>query len=119
MEKKKVLLVEDDFMLSLIAKKYIELIGHQLVASVTNAEEAIKAARAEKPDVIVMDIRLEGKMDGIDAMTEIAKFSSVPVIYLSGSSDEENKNRASKTNMLAFCVKPIQLEQLQEYFAKI
>ena len=58
-------------------------------------------------------------MDGIEAMTEIAKFSEVPAIYLSGNSDNENKERAAKTNMLAFCVKPIHYEQLQEFFLKI
>ncbi len=119
METKKVLIVEDDFMLSLINKKYVELMGHNVVAAVTNGIDAIKAVKDHSPDVILMDIRLDGTMDGIDAMNEIEKFSAVPVIYLSGNSDAENKARAAKTHMIAFCVKPIHLEQLQEFFTKI
>ena len=119
MTQKKVLIVEDDFMLSLINKKYVELMGHKVVAAVTSGAGAIEAAKEYKPDVILMDIRLDGDMDGIDAMNEIAKFSGVPAIYLSGNSDNENKTRAAKTNMIAFCVKPIHLEQLQEFFNKI
>ncbi len=119
MKIKKVLIVEDDFMLNLINKKYIELMGHKVVAAVNNGAEAIAAAREHKPDVVLMDIRLNGAMDGIDVMTEIAKFSNVPVIYLSGNSDNENKERAAKTNMIAFCIKPIHFEQLQEFFLKI
>jgi len=119
MSAKKVLIVEDDFMLSLINKKYVELMGHRVVASVTNGAEAIAAAKEHQPDVILMDIRLDGKIDGIDAMMEIEKFSSVPAIYLSGNSDHENKDRAAKTNMIAFCVKPIHFEQLQKFFDQI
>lgn len=119
MKIKKVLIVEDDFMLNLINKKYIELMGHKVVAAVTNGADAIEAARIHKPDVVLMDIRLDGKIDGIDAMLEIAKFSNVPAIYLSGNSDNENKDRAAKTNMIAFCVKPVHFEQLQEFFLKI
>ncbi len=119
MDVKKVLIVEDDFILSLINKKYVELMGYKVIASVITGLDAIAAVREHKPDVILMDIRLEGEMDGIDAMMEIAKFSTVPVIYLSGNSDIENKERAAKTNMLAFFVKPIHFEQLQELFSKI
>ena len=87
----KVLIVEDDFMICLVNKKSIELMGHTVVGSVTNGADAIKITKQLNPDVILMDIRLKGDMDGIDTMNEIAKFSNVPVIYLSGNSDETNK----------------------------
>jgi len=119
MNGKKVLIVEDDFMLSLINKKYVELMGHKVVASVTSGADAITAAKEYDPDIILMDIRLDGNMDGIETMIESGKFCKAPVIYLTGNSDGENKGRASKTNVLAFCVKPVHFEQLQEYFSKI
>lgn len=106
-------------MLGLINKKYIELMGHQVAGTATSSEEAIRAARELNPDVILMDIRLEGKMDGIDTMIEISKFADIPVIYLSGNSDPENRARAARTNMLAFCVKPVHFEQLQDCFSKL
>ena len=114
---KKVLIVEDDYMLSMINRKYVELMGHTVVDAVTNGADAIESAKKHAPDIILMDLRLDGDMDGIDAMIEISKFCPAPAIYLTGNSDEENKNRASKTNMLAFCVKPIHFEQLQQLFA--
>jgi response regulator of citrate/malate metabolism len=116
---KRVLIVEDDFMLGLINKKYIELMGHEVAGTATSSEEAIRAARELKPDVILMDIRLEGRKDGIETMAEIAKFANIPVIYLSGNSDPENRMRAAQTNMLAFCVKPVHFEQLQECFSRL
>ena len=54
---KKVLIVEDDFMLSLINKKYMELMGHTVVAAVTNGLDAIEAVKNHTPDVVLMDIR--------------------------------------------------------------
>ncbi len=116
---KKVLIVEDDFMLSMINRKYVELMGHVVVDSVTNGADAIDAAKKHSPDVILMDLRLDGDMDGIQAMIEIAKFSEAKAIYLTGNSDEENKGRAQETNMLAFCVKPVHFEQLQQLFSQL
>lgn len=115
---KKILIVEDDHMLSMINKKYIESIGHRVVAAVTNALDAIEAAREHQPDIILMDIRLDGDMDGIDAMVEIAKFSDVPAIYLTGNSDAETRKRAEATNMAGFFVKPIHFEQLKKFFSE-
>jgi CheY-like chemotaxis protein len=97
----------------------MELMGHKVVAAVTNGADAITAVKEHNPDIILMDLILKGGMDGIETMTEIGKFSPVPVIYLSGNSEEEYKERIEKTNMLAFCVKPVQLEQLQKYFLKL
>ncbi len=116
---KKVLIVEDDFMLSMINRKYLELMGHKVVDAVTNGPDAIKAAKTHQPDVVLMDLRLDGEMDGIDAMKEIEKISPARVIYLTGNSDEENKNRALETKMIAFCVKPVHFEQLQQLFLQL
>ena len=116
---KKVLVVEDDYLLSLVSRKCIELMGHTVVDSECNGPAAIEAVKKYKPDVILMDLRLEGDMDGIDAMHEIAKFSPVPVIYLTGNSDDVYRERAAKTNMISFCVKPVHYEELELLFAKI
>ena len=111
---KKILIVEDDFILSMINRKHIELMGYEVVDSVTNGLDAIEAVKKYNPDVVLMDVRLEGAMSGIEAMEEISKFSNAAVIYLTGNSEKEFKERASKTNMLAFCVKPVHFEELSE-----
>ncbi|HTA61119.1 MAG TPA: response regulator [Bacteroidia bacterium] len=115
----KVLIVEDDFMLCLINKKSIELIGYKVVATATNGIDAIEAVKKHNPDVVLMDLRLDGELDGIDTMHEISKFSEVPAIYLTGNSDEINKERAAKTNTLGFCVKPVHFEELKALFANV
>jgi len=111
---KKVLIVEDDMILSMVNKKYVELLGHKVVQSVRNGLAAIEAAKTHNPDIILMDIRIEGDMDGIEAMLEIRKFSNAQVIYLTGNSDPATKLKAEQTSMLAFCIKPISLDDLKK-----
>ena len=110
---KKILIVEDDFVLAMINQKHLELMGHQVVDSVTSGEAAIEATKKHEPEVILMDMRLEGEMSGIEAMIEISKFSKAYVIYLTGNSESEFKDLTQKTNMLAFCVKPVHFEELK------
>lgn len=110
---KKILVVEDDLLLSMLNKKHLQQMGHTVVNAVTNGKDAIESVIRDKPDIILMDIRIKGDMDGIETMMEISKFSNVPVIYLTGNSNEDSKARAVKTNMLAFCLKPVHFEELQ------
>ncbi len=114
-----VLIVEDDLILCMLNKKNVELLGHKVVATATNGPAAIEAVKIHKPDVILMDLRLEGGMDGIDTMKEIAKFADTPVIYITGNSDEKSKERAAETNILGFCIKPINFQQLQMLFSEV
>ena len=65
-----------------------------------------------------MDIRLKGKMDGIEALKIINETKNIPGIYVTGNSDDDTKSRASKTNMLGFCVKPFSPEELELIIGK-
>lgn len=111
---KKVLIVEDDLILTMINKRFLEQLGHTVVSSVRNGLDAIEAVKNHNPEVIIMDVRIDGNIDGIEAMEEIRKFSDVKVIYVSGNSEPETLARAEKTNMLGFRVKPIFIEDLKE-----
>lgn len=103
----------------MINRKHLELMGHVVVDSVPSGEAAIESARKHMPELILMDMRLEGKMNGIEAMMEIGKFCNAYVIYLTGNSEKEFKEQAMQTNMLAFCLKPIHLEELTGIINKI
>ena len=116
---KKVLLVEDDFILAMVHRKYLEKINCEVIGSVVSGEEAIQSALKNSPDFILMDIRLEGSMDGIEAMIEIQKEQNIPVIYVTGNSELSTLEKASKTNMKGFLVKPLHLEELKRIVGKI
>lgn len=115
---KRILIVEDDMILSMVNKRYVESLGHEVVQSVRNGLDAIDAAKKHDLDIIIMDIRIKGHMNGIEAMEEIRTFSKVDVIYLTGNSEPMIRLRAEKTNMLDFCIKPISLEDLKTAIEK-
>lgn len=116
---KKALIVEDDMILAMVDKLYLQKIGCEVVASVSNGEEAIDAVGKYAPDFILMDVRIEGDLDGIETMLEIRKTSAVPVIYVSGNSEPAVRQRAFETQMLAFLVKPLDFDSLKELIDSI
>jgi DNA-binding response OmpR family regulator len=113
-EKKKVIIVEDDLILNLLYESYLERLGFQTEGELVYGKTAIETAKNIEPDLIVMDISLEGEIDGIDAMLEIRKFSDVPVIYITGNSDPYHVKRAEETNYLDYLTKPIEFEDLKK-----
>lgn len=104
---KRILIVEDDMLLSLVEERLIEKLGHKVVGKAGSGEEAIQKTLDLNPDLVLMDIVLKGDMDGIQAMEKIRESSQVPVIYLSGNSDRFNYERAKKTGFTDYLVKPI------------
>lgn len=118
MVKKKILIVEDDLILSMLNNKFVKLLGHTVVKSVKSGEEAIEFSKDNDIDLILMDVRLKGEMDGIEAMIEINATKEVPAIYVTGNSDAETKRRAAETNMVAFCIKPISLKELEQAISR-
>jgi response regulator of citrate/malate metabolism len=110
---KRILIVENDLLLALINKRYCEMLGHIVVASTRDGKSSIEAVKVHQPDVILMDIKIDGPLNGIETMHEIRKFSDVDVIYFTGNSEASVKAKAAETNMIAFYVKPIALEDLK------
>ena len=111
---KKILIVEDELLLAMINQQIVEDVGHTVVDTLTKGEEAVEYVKNSEPDIILMDIFLEGDIDGITAMEEIRKISDVPVIYITGNSEKSAIKRAEKTLFLGFLVKPVEAKELQD-----
>lgn len=113
-QKKTVMIVEDDLILNLLYESYLEKLGYDAEGELVYGKTAIEVAQKIKPNLILMDISLEGEIDGITAMKEIRKFSDVPVIYITGNSDPHHVQRAKETGYLDYLVKPIEFNDLKE-----
>ena len=111
---KNILIVEDELILAMLNQQIVENAGHTVVKTITTGEEAVDFVKDNEPDIILMDILLEGEKDGIMAMEEIRLFSDVPVIYITGNSDNMAKSRADKTKPSDFLVKPVNAKVLTE-----
>ena len=112
-EKKNILIVEDEFIIAMLIEKQVNRLGYQVVDKVTTGELAIKVVQDKPCDLILMDIKIIGDLDGIETMTEIRKFSEVPVIYITGNSDPLTRQKAFETNPSGYIIKPIEMEILR------
>jgi two-component system, response regulator PdtaR len=109
----RVLVVEDEFFISLHMKELLETLGHEVIAIAVSADEAVKIAAMELPDVVLMDIRLVGPRDGIDAAEEIRRRFGIRSIFVTANTDSETRKRALATKPIAFLEKPLTEHRLR------
>lgn len=108
----RILLVDDDQLIRLVHQMFIEREGHEVVGVAEEETQAVRMALELKPDVVVMDIRLEDGTNGISAMRTIQQTYNIPAIYISGNSDNKTMEDAEKTIMKAFLVKPVTQDEI-------
>jgi len=107
------MIVEDEFIIQAELIIRVEKLGYQVVAIASQAEEAIKKAEENDPDIILMDIQLEGEMDGIEAATIIKDRLDIPTIFTTAYTDEERVKRAKVSVPYGYLVKPIRDRDLK------
>jgi PAS domain S-box-containing protein len=112
MQPKKILIVEDEGVVALSLQAVLNKMGYTVVGIAITGNEAIRMVTELTPDVILMDIRIKGDMDGIQTTAKINEFSDIPVIYLTAYADDETVNRALKTRSHSYLVKPYNPREL-------
>ncbi|MBC7117713.1 MAG: response regulator [Methanobacteriaceae archaeon] len=102
---KSVLIVEDDAIVALDLKSRIEKLGYKVIGSVASGQEALNKITETRPDLVIMDIVLRGKMDGIEVAEKI-KDLKIPIVFLTAYSDPETIKRARKAGAYGYLLKP-------------
>ena len=108
----RLLIVEDEGIVALNIQTRLEGLGYNVVASVSSGEEAIQVAGETRPDLILMDIKLDGKVDGIEAAAEIRRLFQLPVVYLTAYTNDDTLNRAKLTEPYGYILKPFEARDL-------
>jgi len=112
MKQLKILIVEDEALIALQLEFSLVHAGYEVCGIAGQGEHAIQATREKNPDVILMDIRLPGRMDGIEAAQQIGAFSPAVVIFTTGYADLGLKQRAMALNPAAYLTKPVAIHQI-------
>jgi CheY-like chemotaxis protein len=107
-----ILLVEDDYIFALNLQEVLESVGYRVIDIVDSAEVAIEKAAVLRPDLILMDIQLSGKMDGIQAAEQIWQSLQIPIIYVTGCCDSSTLERATLTYSFRQVLKPARNQEL-------
>jgi PAS domain S-box-containing protein len=109
----RILVVEDDRVVARDIQHQLTRIGHIVVGVTPLGEDAVRLALESHPDLVLMDIRLEGDLDGIDAAQQIRNRCQVPVIFLTAYADDETLQRARVTEQFGYLLKPFEDSQLR------
>jgi two-component system, response regulator PdtaR len=112
MKKISILIVEDEVIIAQCLKMELELMGYDVCGFVGSGEDAIRKAKEENPQIILMDINLSDEMDGVDAAKEIISFKNIPIIFCTGYGKKELMERAKKLKPLAYLRKPVIIEEV-------
>jgi PAS domain S-box-containing protein/putative nucleotidyltransferase with HDIG domain len=106
MKKKQILVVEDERIVADDIKMSLQRLGYDVPGMTSSGEEAVKKAEETHPDLVLMDIVLEGEMDGVEAASAIRSRFDIPVVYLTAYSDKKTLERAKVTEPFGYILKP-------------
>lgn len=109
---RKILVVEDEVIVALEIQHYLEHLGYEVVDNVTTGEEAIEKALSLMPDLILMDVRLDGEIDGIEAGCKIRETRDIPIVFLTAYGDKETMHRAHLASPGGYLLKPFDTRSL-------
>ena len=104
--KAKIMVVEDDKIISMEIRQRLKNMGYDVVAIATTGTDAIQIATETTPDMVIMDIKLDGYMDGIQAADRIHFLLDIPVVFLTAYTDDITYQRAKETEPFGFISKP-------------
>lgn len=109
----RVLIVEDEGIVALDMQQTLAELGYDAFAIASSAEEAFIQVTKRLPDVVLMDIRIKGTVDGISTARRIRQFLDVPIIYLTAHADEATLERVKQTEPYGYLMKPVNADKLR------
>ena len=112
MSSARILIVEDESVSALFLRLMLEKAGYQIVDTVRSGEEAIETAGKHRPDIMLMDIKLDGELDGIETARKIQELHGIPSIFMTAYTLEEFQENHGVDETVAPLQKPIQQEEL-------
>lgn len=110
---KKILIVEDEAVIAIRLQERLTAMGYHIIGMSYSSEEAMEQARGLRPDLILMDIMIPGKMDGIAVANSVKTELDIPVIFLTAFSEDKIIDRAKQAEPYGYIVKPFQDRELK------
>ncbi|MDR9418481.1 response regulator [Gracilimonas sp.] len=116
---KKVMIVEDDPLLSIVEEKMVKRLGYEVVGKAKSGEETLDMIKEFNPEILLLDMQLAGSLNGIQTAEELKKcHKNIPVIFLSGDNSESVLKQAKDVNYVDFLLKPVSPKALSDSLTK-
>jgi YesN/AraC family two-component response regulator len=115
----KILIIEDEWIIAYDLKLILKGLGYNVVGTADNGKDALEYTKKMKPDIILVDIKLKGRMSGIEAAHHIFREYRIPVIYVTAFLDSETMQQAMLTHPIAYLNKPFTEPELEDALIKV
>lgn len=115
---KKIMIVEDEVILTMAVRRTLEDAGYEVLPPVLSGESAIELVGKNTPDLVLMDVTLQGELDGISAAEEIYKTLQIPIIVTTAHSDASMMKRIEASSCADYLLKPVNFNELLELVNK-
>lgn len=115
----KIIVVEDEAIVAMATKMMLRQLSHDIVSLISSGIDAVEEVKQRDVDLVIMDIKLKGEMDGVQAAEEIRKTKDVPIIFITGNSDIKTKERISTIKNSMMLLKPVLQEDLRASLKKL
>lgn len=119
MPESRILIVEDNLIVRAHLKVIVERLGYHVCGLAASADQAVALADSTRPDAILMDVRLGGARDGVDAALDICESRAVPVIYVTGSNEPQTLERIESDHPSGVLIKPVVPDQLGQVLRQV
>lgn len=113
MAAEKILIVEDESAFAQVVESYLKRLGYRVAGIANSGEEALKAVSQSRPDLALMDIEIHGAMDGFDVAERFREEHDIPIIFLTGRSDDQTLERVRRSASFGYLLKPFRPEELK------
>ncbi len=118
-KKPRVLVAEDESIIALDLKQSLESWGFNVEATFRTGEELLEYAQADDPEILIMDIFLQGQMDGFEAARQVLRHNKIPVVFMTGEAKLEKAADINIGGQNVFLKKPFSKEELKEALKKV
>jgi PAS domain S-box-containing protein len=112
LESTSILIVEDEKIVAWDIQERLEKLGYKVLARVASGTEAVQMVSSNKPDLVLMDIQIEGNLNGIETAALLYNSFNIPIVYLTAHSDDKTLAQATQTNPFGYLLKPLQAREL-------
>jgi CheY-like chemotaxis protein len=118
-QKKRILIVEDEVIVAKSLQCFLEAQGYYVPEPASSGEDALQSVQRASPDLILMDVRLKGSLDGIEAAAGIKRFCDAPIICITAFADERTVARINQARCYGYLCKPINDAELKSMIASV
>jgi len=109
----KIIIVEDEAIVAMATRMMLKNLEHEIVGNSATAEQAVTEIVEKDVDLVLMDIKLKGLMDGIQAAEEVRKNKNTPILFITGNSDAKTRQRILNISNAHMIQKPVMMEDLK------